>query len=409
MMDAKQKQYARLLVEVGLNVQPGQAIVISCPVDCAFFARMCVEAAYDAGCSNVEMEWRDDAIMRQKYLRADDAVFDVCPPWRSLMRNENAQNGAAFLSIYAEDPAALTGVDPQRIQRSSRAAGEAMKPFRMATMQNDIQWCIGSIPVKSWACAVFPELGEDEAMALLWERIFDAVRITEDGDAVAAWRAHIAELSHNRERLNELNFKKLHYQNALGTDLTIELPEGHIWIAGEEKTRGGVTFVANMPTEEVFTAPKRDGVNGRVVASMPLVLNGNIVRGFALTLENGKIVRVEAEEGQQVLENAIALDEGAAYLGEVALVPFDSPISNTKTLFYNTLFDENASCHLAFGEAYPCIEGGDSMTEEARKERGLNASITHVDFMVGTSDLSITGTTADGREVPVFRNGNFVI
>ena len=246
-------------------------------------------------------------------------------------------------------------------------------------------------------------------MAMLWERIFDAVRITDGGDAVAAWRAHIEQLAYYRTRLNDLHFRALHYQNALGTDLTVELPEGHFWAAGQEKTQGGVPFVANMPTEEVFTAPKRDGVNGRVVASMPLVLDGNIVRGFALTFEAGRIVRVEAEEGQALLEQATQLDEGAAYLGEAALVPFDSPISNTGTLFYNTLFDENASCHLAFGSAYPCIEGGDAMSEEERRSHGLNTSMTHVDFMIGTRDLSITGLTADGREVPVFVQGNFAL
>lgn len=407
--NAKLKQYAKLLVEVGLNVQKGQTLVISCPVDCAYFARLCAEAGYEAGCKSVEMEWRDDALTRMKYLRADDAVFDVCPPWRSAFRIENARAGAAFLSIHAEDPSLLAGVEPGRIQRASRAAGEAMKEFHEGTMQNRFQWCISSIPVPSWAKTVFPELPEAEAVARLWERIFDAVRITDGGDAVAAWRSHIEQLTYYRTRLNELRLSALHYQNALGTDLTVELPEGHFWAAGQENTQGGVPFVANMPTEEVFTAPKRDGVNGRVVASMPLVLDGNIVRDFALTLEAGRIVRVEAGEGQTLLEQATRLDEGAAYLGEAALVPFDSPISDTKTLFYNTLFDENASCHLAFGSAYPCIEGGDAMSEEERRSHGLNTSMTHVDFMIGTRDLSITGLTADGREIPVFVQGNFAL
>lgn len=409
MSNDRQKQYARLLIEVGLNIQQGQPLVISCPVDCAPFARLCAEAAYDAGASNVELEWRDDALTRLRYLRAADAVFDVCPPWRQSFRVENVRAGAAFLSIHAEDPAVLAGVEPGRIQRAARAAGEALREFREATMQNRVQWCVASIPVPVWARAVFPDLPEAEAVALLWERIFDAVRIREGGDAVAEWRAHIDRLTYYRDRLNELHLKALHYRNGLGTDLTVELPEGHFWAAGEEKTQGGVPFVANMPTEEVFTAPRRDGVNGRAVASMPLVLDGNVVRGFALTFENGRIVRVEAEEGQEVLEHAIAVDEGAAYLGEAALVPFDSPISNTKTLFYNTLFDENASCHLAFGSAYPCIEGGGGMSEEERLKHGLNVSITHEDFMIGTDDLSITGIRADGSEIPVFVNGNFAL
>lgn len=409
MSKERQEQYARLLVEVGLNLQKGQPLVIACPVDCAPFARLCAEAAYDAGASRVELEWRDDALTRLRYLRADDAVFDVCPPWRQSLRVENVRAGAAFLSIHAEDPAALSGVDAGRIQRANRAAGQALREFREATMQNRVQWCVGAIPVPAWAHTVFPALPEEEAMALLWERIFDAVRVCTDGDAVAAWRAHIARLTHYRDRLNELRLRALRYQNALGTDLTVELPEGHFWAAGEERTPEGVPFVPNMPTEEVFTAPRRSGVNGRAVASLPLVLDGNVVRGFALTFENGCIVRVEAQEGESVLRNAVTVDEGASYLGEVALVPFDSAISNTGTLFYNTLFDENAACHLAFGSAYPCVQGGEGMSEAERLERGLNVSVTHVDFMIGTHDLSITGIRGDGSEIPVFVDGNFAL
>ena len=409
MSKGRREQYARLLVEVGLNLQQGQPLVISCPVDCAPFARLCAEAAYDAGASRVELDWQDDALARLRYLRADDAVFDVCPPWRRSLRVDNVRAGAAFLSIHAEDPAALSGVDAGRIRRANRAAGEALREFREATRQNRVQWCVAAIPVPAWARTVFPELPEEAAMARLWERIFEAVHVEQDGDAVGAWREHIARLTRHRDWLNGLRLRALRYRNALGTDLTVELPEGHFWAAGEERTPAGVPFVPNMPTEEVFTAPRRDGVNGRVVASMPLVLDGNLVRGFALTLERGRIVRVEAEEGEAVLRNAAAVDEGASYLGEVALVPFDSAISRTGTLFYNTLFDENASCHLAFGSAYPCIAGGEHMSEVERLERGLNVSMTHVDFMIGTPDLSITGIRQDGSEIPVFVDGNFAL
>lgn len=409
MSKGRREEYARLLVKVGLNLQQGQPLVISCPVDCAPFARLCAAAAYDAGASRVELDWQDDALTRLRYLRADDAVFDVCPPWRRSLRVDNVRAGAAFLSIHAEDPAALSGVDAGRIRRANRAAGEALREFREATRQNRVQWCVAAIPVPAWARTVFPELPEEAAMARLWERIFDAVHVEQDGDAVGAWREHIARLTRHRDWLNGLRLRALRYRNALGTDLTVELPEGHFWAAGEERTQAGVPFVPNMPTEEVFTAPRRDGVNGRVVASLPLVLDGNLVRGFALTLERGRIVRVEAEEGEAVLRNAAAVDEGASYLGEVALVPFDSAISRTGTLFYNTLFDENASCHLAFGSAYPCIAGGEHMSEAERLERGLNVSMTHVDFMIGTPDLSITGIRQDGSEVPVFVDGNFAL
>ena len=216
-------------------------------------------------------------------------------------------------------------------------------------------------------------------------------------------------LAVRKEKLNTLRFKTLRYTNSLGTDLTVELPETHIWEAGNDVTQSGQTFVANMPTEEIFTAPLREGINGVVYASMPLVHDGNIIDGFHFVIENGKIVEAVAEKGEDVLRSAISVDEGACYFGEVALVPYESPISNLKLLFYNTLFDENAACHLAFGEAYPCIEGGREMTKEQLKEAGLNDSITHVDFMMGTSDMSIVGTTYDGREIPVFVNGNFAL
>jgi aminopeptidase len=225
---------------------------------------------------------------------------------------------------------------------------------------------------------------------------------------VERWREHIAATARRAKRLNDYNFQSLHYTNSLGTDLTIVLPENHVWAGGSEKTPAGAEFVANMPTEEIFTAPRWDGVNGRVYAALPLALNGNLVKDFYLDFKDGKIVNVHAEEGEAFLKNSIAMDEGSSYLGEVALVPYDSPISNTGILFYNTLFDENASCHLAFGSAYPnCVKGGEKLDEAGQKALGLNQSMNHVDFMVGTADLSIVGTTHDGKTIPVFQNGNF--
>ena len=246
-------------------------------------------------------------------------------------------------------------------------------------------------------------------MEKLWEEIFKAVRITGCGDAIDRWRKHCKVLEEKREKLNAYNFKSLHYTNSLGTDLTVELPENHIWMAGSEFSKGGVEFVANMPTEEVFTAPLRDGVNGKIVATKPLVDSGNIIDGFHMILKDGVITEVHAEVGEEFLKKAITLDEGASRFGEVALVPYDSPISNSGVLFYNTLFDENASCHFAFGDSYACIKDGDKMTKEELKAHGLNDSMTHVDFMVGSKDLSIVGTTHDGKEIKVCENGNFVI
>lgn len=409
MKNEKLQEYAKLLIEVGLHVQKGQTLVISSPVECAYFARLCATAAYDVGCREVVMNWHDDYLAREKFLRAEDDVFDQVPQWRQHFFNDYANEGAAYLAIDAEDPEHLKGVDPDRRVRSLRVSGKALKDFYRLQMSSGFPWCIASIPIPSWAGRVFPSLTEEQAMESLWNAIFKAVRITGDGQSVRHWQEHLESLSRRKEKLNALRLKYLHYTNSLGTDLTVELPADHIWEAGDDCTSAGQPFVANMPTEELFTAPLRTGANGTVVASMPLVHDGNIIDGFRMTVENGRITSVSAKQGQAVLEAAISVDEGASYFGEVALVPYDSPISNQKLLFYNTLFDENAACHIAFGEAYPCIEGGRDMDKEQLKARGLNDSVTHVDFMVGTADLSIVGTTRDGREVPIFVNGNFAL
>ena len=408
-MTDKLQEYAQLLINVGLNVQKDQYVVISSQVDCAYFARMCIAAAYEAGAKQVIMNWNDDFATRQYYLNAADEVFDQVFPWEAERPIGLLKKGACVLTIAARDPENLKGVDPERIARANIASGKANEEFSIEMMNSAVQWCIASIPVPSWAKKVFPDLSEEQAMEKLWEEIFKAVRITGCGDAVDRWREHCKVLEKKREKLNAYNFKSLHYTNSLGTDLTVELPENHIWMAGSEFSKGGVEFVANMPTEEIFTAPLRDGVNGKIVATKPLVDSGNIIDGFHMILKDGVITEVHAEVGEEFLKKAITLDEGASRFGEVALVPYDSPISNSGVLFYNTLFDENASCHFAFGDSYACIKDGDKMTKEELKAHGLNDSMTHVDFMVGSKDLSIVGTTHDGKEIKVFENGNFVI
>ena len=408
-MEQKIREYAKLLIEVGLNVQKGQTLVISSPVDCAYFARLCASAAYDVGCREVVMRWTDDYLNRERFLRADDSVFDSLPLGQKEFLNGYAAEGAAYLNISACDPEALRGVDPDRITRANRCK-EELSGFYDAMMANVNPWCTASIPIPSWSKKVFPGVPEDEAMKKLWDAIFTSVRISGKGDAVARWREHIALLKARVAKLNELHFASLYYQNSLGTSLNIKLPETHVWSGGDSLCRTGRPFVANMPTEEIFTAPLRTGINGVVYAALPLVHNGNIIENFHFVIRDGRIVEAHAEKGEEILKAAIAEDEGASYFGEVALVPYDSPISNQKLLFYNTLFDENAACHLAFGEAYPeCVEGGEAMSKEELKAAGLNDSITHVDFMIGTSDLSIIGTTGDGREVPVFADGNFAL
>ena len=275
-------------------------------------------------------------------------------------------------------------------------------------MRNEFTWCVCSVPSRAWAHAVCPEISEEQAEERLWREILAACRV-DGGDAVRNWKEHSDELHRRVDILNGYAFKSLRYRNAAGTDVTAELPEGHYWAGGEEVAANGTVFSANIPTEEVFTLPKRDGVNGTLVATRPLIHNGTLIEGLRFVVRDGRIAEAHADKGEEILKAAIAVDEGASYFGEVALVPYDSPISRSGILFLNTLFDENASCHFAFGSAYPCIRGAENMTEEELKESGVNSSMTHVDFMIGSEDLEITGITHDGDEISVFRNGNFVI
>ena len=405
----KLKEYADLLVRVGVNVQKGQDLVITSQVDQAPFARLCVQAAYEAGARSVDMAWSDDAIARMTYLNADESVFDVIPEYRIRFNTDYAEGGACFLHLVSSDPENLKGVDPSRLERAHRAYGKYMRRYRELGMASAFPWSIGALASPAWAKRVFPDLEEREAVAALWEKIFMAVRITGDGTAVEKWRQHQENLQRHVDILNGYAFDRLHYYNALGSDFTIGLCKGHIWCAGGEKTPKGQFFMPNMPTEEIFTAPDRNRCDGVICAALPLSKDGNVIRDIRFVVKAGKIVEAAASANEELLKKSIAVDEGSSRFGEVALVPYDSPISNSKTLFYNTLFDENAACHLAFGEAYPTtVEGALDMSEEERLSAGLNSSITHVDFMVGTADLSIDGYTGDGRCVPVFRDGNFV-
>ena len=321
------------------------------------------------------------------------------------------REGAGFISVSASDPENLRGVSTDRLRRWEAATGRDQKEFHRAMMANGFPWCVVSVPVLNWAKKVFPNDADDAATEKLWDAIFSAIRVTEGGDAVEAWRAHCAYLEEMAGRLNALQLRQVRYKNALGTDVVVGLPDEHVWMAGADTAKSGVRFVANMPTEEIFSAPKRDAVDGVLAASKPLALNGNVIEGIRLTLEHGRIVGIHADTNEEVLRQAIETDEGAHYLGEIALVPVDSPIAQSGLLFYNTLFDENAACHFAFGQAYPaCVPGGDDLPEEELVRRGINVvSTMHVDFMVGTEDLSIIGTTKDGREVTVFENGRFAL
>lgn len=405
-MQEKLLEYAELIVRVGANVQKGQPVMISCPVDCAPFARMLVKCAYEAGAKEVTMRWSDDEIGHLMFLHADDSVFDVCPAWVVKLFDEAGESDTALIHVSANDPEINKDIPSDRKIRRSRAYGKALKSFEDKQMNNELVWTIAALPTAQWAKRAFPELAEGEALEKLWEAVFTATLVG-DGLAASRWAKKVKDMDSRAEILNGHDFKKLVYKNSLGTNLIVELPEKHKWVSCGEKAKNGAVFVANIPSEEIFTLPKRDGVNGVLYASKPMILQGNRVENARFVFESGKIVEVDATLGLEHLTNAIDLDEGARYLGEVALVPYHSPISEMNILFYDTLYDENASCHFAFGKAYPCFKDSDTIDEAEIKARGANDSITHEDFMVGTEDLEIVGITADGREIPVFVAGDF--
>ncbi|WP_371372684.1 aminopeptidase [Sporomusa aerivorans] len=402
------EKYARLVVKTGVNLQRAQTLVITSPLECADFARVITETAYQAGAREVVMNWKDELSSKIRFMQAPEEIFDEFPEWQKEFYLSYVRKGAAFVSIAASDPELLKEVNPDRVVRAQKASNTALREYRERMMSNQNAWNIVSIPTAAWAQKVFPGISGEEAVEKLWTAILQAVRV-DTQDPVAAWQEHSRALKQSVKYMNEHKFKQLHYKNSLGTDLKVELPDGHIWLGGPEHTTGGIEFVANMPTEEVFSLPKKTGVNGKVVSAKPLNYNGTLIDKFSLTFKDGRIVDSQAEQGNEVLKKLVETDEGSHYLGEVALVPHNSPISNSNILFYNTLFDENASCHFAIGKAYPvCIENGVNMSKDQLEQAGVNDSIVHVDFMIGTADLEITGITAIGENIPVFKKGNFV-
>jgi aminopeptidase len=400
------EKYAELAVKVGVNIQKGQILVINTTIDAAEFVRLVVKSAYTAGADNVVVNWTDDVVSRTKYELAPDDAFTTYPVWRAKEMEDFVDQGAAFMAIVSSSPDLLKGVNPERISNFQKAAGTALAKYRQAAQSDKVSWTVIAAPSPDWAAKVFPDAPSDQQVSLLWDAIFKAVRVDSE-NPVEAWKKHDETLHEKVNYLNERHYQKLHY-TAPGTDLTIELPHNHLWVGAGSVNEKGFEFMANMPTEEVFTVPHRDGVNGTVASTKPLSYGGNIIDRFSVTFENGRIVDYKAEEGEEFLKRLVETDEGSHYLGEVALVPFNSPISQSNILFYNTLFDENASNHLAIGSAYAfCIEGGKKMSAEELKENGLNESITHVDFMIGSEDMDIDGIKADGTIEPVFRKGNW--
>lgn len=400
-------KYASLAVNIGVNIQKDNILVISSPIETAEFARLITEEAYKSGAKDVIVHYGDQKLTKIKLENSSLETISNIPEWQAESYNYYARQEACFISISASDPDGLKGVPVEKIGASQKARTSALKEYFDNSMSNKCRWCVLSVPTLSWAKKVFPKVSDDEAMESLWDVIFKTVRVDIE-NPVNAWKKHNSYLEEKIKFMNNNNFKSVHLKSANGTDLNIELPEGHIWAGGSEGDVNGIPFNANIPTEEVFTLPKKTGVNGIVYSSKPLSYGGNLIDNFSITFKDGKAIDFTAETGYDVLKQMLESDEGAKYLGEVAFVPYNSPISNSKLIFFNTLFDENAACHLAFGRAYEsCVKDADKYSEEELEKIGVNNSVIHVDFMIGTSDLEITGINKNGEAIQIFSNGNW--
>ncbi|CYV14132.1 leucyl aminopeptidase (aminopeptidase T) [Streptococcus suis] len=402
-------KYAKLLVSTGINVQPGHTVQLTIGVEQAELARLIVKEAYAHGAKEVLVNWLDDVIARERLVNVDVELLEQVHPQRITEMNYLLERKASRLVVLSEDPGAYDGVDPEKLSRNARALSQALQPMRQATQANKVSWTLGAASGLEWAKKVFPNAASDEeAVDLLWDQIFKTCRIYEE-DPIKAWEEHEARLVAKAKVLNDEQFVKLHY-TAPGTDLVLGMPKNHLWEAAGSVNAQGEHFIANMPTEEVFTAPDYRVADGYVTSTKPLSYNGNIIEGIKVTFKDGEIVDVTAEKGDEVMKKLVFDNAGARGLGEVALVPDKSPISQSGVTFFNTLFDENASNHLAIGQAYAfSIEGGTEMSQEELKEAGLNRSDVHVDFMIGSNKMNIDGIREDGTRVPIFRDGEWAI
>lgn len=401
------RNYAKLIVEIGANVQKGQDVVVNARVNEAYFAELVVEAAYKAKARSVRVEWSDDQVTRLAYKYQTTKTLSEMPKWQEEKLQHAVDTLPARIYIVSDDPDALKGVDQDKFTKVRMALGPTIMKYR-EQMENKYQWVIAGVPSEAWAKKVFPNETKNNAIKKLWDAILTTTRAL--GDPIKNWNEHNKVLKEKCEWLNNLKIDTLYYKSSNGTDFSIKLKQGMIFEGGAAKTLQGIVYQPNMPTEECFTSPDKYSANGTVMATKPLSVDGKVVDNFGFRFENGKVVEVIAKEQEhkEVLEHLISVDEGARQLGEVALVPFDSPINQTGILFFETLYDENACCHLALGRAFEeCIKDFDKMTEEERKAFDLNISIIHVDFMIGSRDLNITAKTIDGNTVEIFKNGTW--
>ncbi len=406
------RTYAELAVRVGLNLRPGQRLLINNPstrgvlLHTAPLVREIAQAAYRAGARYVDVIWGDEALLKTRIQQAPRDSLGEFSQWQIKALEELLEHDGAHLTIRSNDPDLLSDEDPEIVGQVQKTYLEHYADFLKIIGENRINWLVIAASGPAWAARVFPDLEPAEAEKRLWEALF-AITRADQPDPVAAWEKHVRGLRARSDYLNAKQYTALHYL-APGTDLTVGLPDGHCWNSAGSKAQNGIEYIANLPTDEVFTLPHKDRIEGHVAASMPLSYGGALIEGFSLTFENGHVVQASAKKGQATLQKLIESDAGASSLGEVALVPHSSPISQRGHLFYDPLIDENASCHLALGRAYKfTLQGGEKLPDEAFAARGGNSSIVHVDFMVGSAELDIDGIKPDGSREPVFRGGEW--
>jgi aminopeptidase len=406
--------YADLAIQVGLNLRRGQRLIIIGPLangglslDAAPLVRRITASAYRAGAPLVEALWGDEALQMARFRHASRESFDMSSAWLGDALSKHVEAGGAMLSVYANDPDLLKDEPPELITAVQRATSAAVRDFREHISRNRTNWTVVAAPSPGWAARVLPEVTRDQQMPQLWDAIARLCRL-DRSDPIAAWREHLEALAERRDVLNRKQYASLKYR-APGTDLTIGLPEGHVWVSGQSVSQNGITFAPNLPTEEVFTMPHKDRVDGTVRSSKPLNYGSTMIENFTLRFEGGRVVNASAKQGEAVLRHLVDTDEGAARLGEIALVPHSSPVSQSGLLFYNTLFDENAASHVALGSAYKfTLAQGETMDEEAFGRAGGNRSNVHVDFMIGSGELDVDGVRADGAMEPLMRRGEWV-
>lgn len=400
------QKYAEIIIHVGLNLQPGQRLVIQTPVEASPLVRLVTAQAYQAGAPYVDVVYDDDQVTLARFQFAPRDSFSEDRAWFGRMLDEHGRAGNAYLRIYAEDPDLLEGQDPNLVGQYKRTLLKNRKAFSDQVSKNVFNWCLVGAPIAGWAAKMFPDQNPPERERRLWGAIFDVCRLAND-NPVQSWERHIQQLSARREYLNKKQYTALKY-SAPGTDLTVGLPPGHVWRGGSIVSQGGIHFTPNLPTEEVFTLPHKDRVDGVVTAARPLSYASTLIDDFSLTFKDGRIVDFKAGRGEAVLRDLIETDEGSHHLGEVALVPHSSPIAQSGLMFFNTLFDENAASHLAIGMAYQfTLQGGEAMSPQDFQAAGGNNSIAHVDFMIGSGHMDIDGVCVDGSLEPVMRQGEW--